>query len=79
MQLCRCNIWPHLGGQTYEKSDALVSGALNVTTIPVSQGFDIAETEVLLLTFDCAIDRSYSPHANIVSNIPWLRNMVPEC
>jgi hypothetical protein len=39
------------GGQTYGTSDALVSGTLNATTVPVSQGFSISETEAVLLTF----------------------------
>lgn len=39
------------GGQTYETSDALVNGELNVATVPVSEGFSISETEVVLLTF----------------------------
>ncbi|KII84460.1 glycoside hydrolase family 79 protein [Plicaturopsis crispa FD-325 SS-3] len=39
------------GGQTYETSDAKVSGDLDVQVAPVSAGVDIAETEVVLLTF----------------------------
>jgi hypothetical protein len=39
------------GGQTYETSDALVSGELNVKTVPVREGLSISETEVVLLTF----------------------------
>jgi hypothetical protein len=39
------------GGQTYETSNGLVSGSLSVSTVPVSNGFDIAATEAVLLTF----------------------------
>ena len=39
------------GGQTYETDDALVSGKLQTTTVPVSAGVDVHETEVVMLTF----------------------------
>jgi hypothetical protein len=39
------------GGQTYETADATVGGTLSVTVAPVSAGFDIQETEAVLLTF----------------------------
>jgi hypothetical protein len=39
------------GGQTYETSDGKVSGALKEEKVSVSAGVDIAETEVVLLTF----------------------------
>jgi hypothetical protein len=39
------------GGQTYETSNAKVSGTLNVTTASTSAGVDLLETEVVLLTF----------------------------
>lgn len=39
------------GGQTYETSDGKVQGQLNVTTVPVSAGVDVHDTEVILLSF----------------------------
>ncbi|KAH9481594.1 Beta-glucuronidase [Psilocybe cubensis] len=39
------------GGQTYETSDARVSGSLQVETASVSDGVDIQETEVVMLSF----------------------------
>ncbi|KAF9565353.1 glycoside hydrolase family 79 protein [Agrocybe pediades] len=39
------------GGQTYETSDARVSGTLQVDTANVSDGVDIHDTEAILLTF----------------------------
>ncbi|KZV62775.1 glycoside hydrolase family 79 protein [Peniophora sp. CONT] len=39
------------GGQTYETSNALVSGKLQTQTVPVSTGVDVHETEVVLVTF----------------------------
>ncbi|KZV62776.1 glycoside hydrolase family 79 protein [Peniophora sp. CONT] len=39
------------GGQTYETSDALVSGKLQTQTVPVSAGVDVHETEVVMVTF----------------------------
>ncbi|CAA7267056.1 unnamed protein product [Cyclocybe aegerita] len=40
------------GGQTYETSDARVSGELRVEEVDVASGLDIQETEVVLLNFD---------------------------
>ncbi|KAI0027404.1 hypothetical protein K488DRAFT_61654 [Vararia minispora EC-137] len=40
------------GGQTYETSDAKVSGALKVQHVPVSGGVDVHDTEVVLLSFN---------------------------
>lgn len=39
------------GGQTYETQDGKVAGVLSTPTVPVSQGIDIYDTEVVLLTF----------------------------
>ena len=39
------------GGQTYETSDARVSGNLDISTVNVKDGFDIQATEVIMLTF----------------------------
>jgi hypothetical protein len=39
------------GGQTYETSDARVNGALKLETVDVSDGVDIQETEVVMLSF----------------------------
>jgi len=39
------------GGQTYETSDGKVSGKLRTTTVDVSAGVSIQQTEVVLLTF----------------------------
>ncbi|KAF9472125.1 glycoside hydrolase family 79 protein [Pholiota conissans] len=39
------------GGQTYETSNARVSGTLQVTKVAVTSGVDIQETEVVMLTF----------------------------
>ncbi|KAH7928288.1 glycoside hydrolase family 79 protein [Leucogyrophana mollusca] len=39
------------GGQTYETSDARVSGQEVVETVPVSAGVDIQETEAILVQF----------------------------
>lgn len=39
------------GGQTYETSDARVSGPLVMEAVPVSQGVDVQETEVVMLSF----------------------------
>ncbi|KAG6909980.1 hypothetical protein DXG01_013980 [Tephrocybe rancida] len=39
------------GGQTYETSDGRVKGFLDVKTVPVSDGLDIQETEVILASF----------------------------
>ncbi|KAG6853789.1 hypothetical protein C0991_001378 [Blastosporella zonata] len=39
------------GGQTYETSDGRVGGSLDLETKPVSNGLDIQETEVILVTF----------------------------
>ncbi|KAI0293794.1 glycoside hydrolase family 79 protein [Russula brevipes] len=39
------------GGQTYETQDGKVAGSLSTLTVPVSQGVDIHDTEVVLLTF----------------------------
>lgn len=39
------------GGQTYETSDALVSGKETTETALVSAGVDIQDTEVVLLNF----------------------------
>jgi hypothetical protein len=39
------------GGQTYETSDARVSGTLQVTNVDVASGVDIQETEVVMLCF----------------------------
>ncbi|KIJ66772.1 glycoside hydrolase family 79 protein [Hydnomerulius pinastri MD-312] len=39
------------GGQTYETSDARVSGPLEVEVVPVSGGVDIQQTEAILLSF----------------------------
>ncbi|KAN0078231.1 glycoside hydrolase family 79 protein [Tylopilus felleus] len=39
------------GGQTYETSDARISGTLQVEKLNVSAGFDIRETEAVLLSF----------------------------
>ena len=39
------------GAQTYETSDARVSGELETTTVDVEDGFDIQATEVVMLTF----------------------------
>ncbi|KAI9450139.1 hypothetical protein BJY52DRAFT_1155314 [Lactarius psammicola] len=41
-------IW---GGQTYETTDGKVAGTLATKTVPVSQGINIRDTEVVLLTF----------------------------
>ncbi|KAJ3724138.1 glycoside hydrolase family 79 protein [Lentinula guzmanii] len=40
------------GGQTYETSDALVSGMLSVETINIGDGLDIPATQAILVTFD---------------------------
>lgn len=40
------------GGQTYETSDARAQGELEIETIQVASGLDIAETEVVLLSFN---------------------------
>jgi len=39
------------GGQTYETSDARVSGSLQISTVNVTDGVDIQATEVVMLTF----------------------------
>jgi hypothetical protein len=39
------------GGQTYETEDGKVAGVLGTQTMPVSQGFDIYDTEAVLLAF----------------------------
>ncbi|KAH9999196.1 glycoside hydrolase family 79 protein [Russula compacta] len=39
------------GGQTYETQDGKVAGVLSTPMVPVSQGVDIYDTEVVLLTF----------------------------
>ena len=39
------------GGQTYETSDAKVSGSPQISTVNVQDGVDIQATEVLMLTF----------------------------
>ncbi|KAF8802474.1 glycoside hydrolase family 79 protein [Phlegmacium glaucopus] len=39
------------GGQTYETSDARVSGSLQISTVNVQDGVDIQATEVVMLTF----------------------------
>lgn len=39
------------GGQTYETKDGKVSGTLNVATVSVSEGVDVSDTEVVLLSF----------------------------
>jgi hypothetical protein len=39
------------GGQTYETQDGKVAGSPSTLTVPVSQGVDIYDTEVVLLTF----------------------------
>jgi hypothetical protein len=39
------------GGQTYETSDARVSGSLETSTVDVTNGVDIQATEVVMLTF----------------------------
>jgi hypothetical protein len=39
------------GGQTYETSDARVSGSLAVEVRRVAQGVDIQETEAILVQF----------------------------
>jgi Glycosyl hydrolase family 79 C-terminal beta domain len=39
------------GAQTYETKDARVSGSLSVQNITVAQGFDVQETEVVLVHF----------------------------
>ncbi|KDR82276.1 hypothetical protein GALMADRAFT_58958 [Galerina marginata CBS 339.88] len=39
------------GGQTYETSNGKVSGTLKTTTVDVSAGVSIQQTEVILLTF----------------------------
>ena len=39
------------GGQTYETSDARVSGSLDISTVNVADGVDIQATEVVMLTF----------------------------
>ena len=40
------------GGQTYETSDGKVRGSVEVTTVPVSQGVEVHDTEVVMLTFE---------------------------
>jgi len=40
------------GGQTYETSDARVSGTLDINTVNVKDGVDIQATEVVMLTFN---------------------------
>ncbi|PBK65665.1 glycoside hydrolase family 79 protein [Armillaria solidipes] len=40
------------GGQTYETDDARAHGELEIETIQVASGLDIAETEVVLLSFE---------------------------
>ncbi|KAJ7773034.1 glycoside hydrolase family 79 protein [Mycena metata] len=42
------------GGQTYETTSGLVEGKLKLEYAPISKGFDIAETEVVLLDFSRA-------------------------
>lgn len=39
------------GGQTYETADGRVAGTLITDTIDVSQGFNISDTEVVMLSF----------------------------
>lgn len=39
------------GGQTYETADGKVAGTITTETIDVSQGFNISDTEVVMLTF----------------------------
>ncbi|KAI0278022.1 hypothetical protein BGY98DRAFT_976456 [Russula aff. rugulosa BPL654] len=39
------------GGQAYETEDGKVAGVLSTQAIPVSQGFDIYDTEAVLLAF----------------------------
>ncbi|EIM91055.1 uncharacterized protein STEHIDRAFT_128057 [Stereum hirsutum FP-91666 SS1] len=39
------------GGQTYETADGKVQGQLNVTTVPVTAGVDVHDTEAVLLSF----------------------------
>ncbi|KAA1467403.1 glycoside hydrolase family 79 protein [Dentipellis sp. KUC8613] len=39
------------GGQTYETSDGKVSGSMNTTTVSVSAGFDLHDTEAVLVSF----------------------------
>ncbi|KAK0205928.1 glycoside hydrolase family 79 protein [Desarmillaria ectypa] len=40
------------GGQTYETNDARAQGELEIETIQVASGLDIAETEAVLLSFE---------------------------
>lgn len=44
------------GGQSYETSDGIVSGALSVTTLPITgsttPAFSLAASEAVLLTFN---------------------------
>lgn len=39
------------GGQTYETADGKVAGTLDTVTVDVSEGFDISDTEVVMLIF----------------------------
>jgi hypothetical protein len=39
------------GGQTYETLDGKVAGTLDTETVDVSEGFDIGDTEVVMLIF----------------------------
>lgn len=39
------------GGQSYETPDGRVSGSLDIPTLPLSDGVDIAATEVVMLNF----------------------------
>lgn len=39
------------GGQSYETSDGRVSGTLKTEKVKLSAGFDIRDTEVVLVTF----------------------------
>lgn len=39
------------GGQTYETSDGKVQGGLNVTTVAVSAGVVVHDTEAVMLSF----------------------------
>jgi len=40
------------GGQSYETPDGTVSGTVEVEVLDVTSGFDIQETEVVMITFN---------------------------
>ncbi|THH14807.1 hypothetical protein EW146_g5586 [Bondarzewia mesenterica] len=49
------------GGQTYETSDGKVQGSVNITTVPIVQGVDVHDTEVILHRCPRCSPRDYIP------------------